>query len=291
MTVRASVVVPTLGRVPQLRACLRSVAACEPPPAEVVLVVQANVAEVEELARAFPDLAVRVIPCPGRGVSSGRNTGLRAAEHDVVLVTDDDCTVAPDWVGVAMSLMTELPCGIVTGRVVPAGDPRGIPSLKDDPWPHDFTGETHGGALFANNMALSRGAVIAIGGFDERFGPSEAAEDNEFCYRWLKGGGSLRYRPELVVWHHDWRTPEALKALYVAYARGQGFFYAKQLRAGDLHVLRYLARDLWWAARGLVATALKPRPSWTDPRRGIPCGLPLGLVRGWRTYAGSKGDK
>ena len=78
-----------------------------------------------------------------------------------------------------------------------------------------------------------RGAVLE-GGFDELFGPAEAAEDNEFCYRWLRSGGSLRYEPSLVVWHHDWRSPRELERLYVRYARGQGFFYAKHLRRGDL---------------------------------------------------------
>ncbi len=281
-----TVVVPTLGRIEQLRACLESLAACDPRPAEVLVVAQARAGDVAALLESWPELPARVVACAGRGVSLGRNVGLRQAACEVVLVTDDDCTVAPDWIGVGARLMAELPSGIVTGRVLPAGDRAGVPSVKDDPRPHDFTGEAHGGALFPNNMALPRTPVLAVDGFDERFGPAEAAEDNEFCYRWLRSGGSLRYRPELVVWHHDWRTPAELEQLYVAYARGQGFFYAKHLRAGDTRMLRYLARDAWWAARGLAAAALKRRPRWTDPRRGILRGLPRGFRDGWRAYAG-----
>ena len=288
--VAVSVVVPTLGRVERLRGCLESLAACDPQPTEVLLVAQARASEVEQLAAAYPELPARVVECPGRGVSRGRNTGLRAARNRLVLVTDDDCTVARDWVGVAWRAASRHPGGIVTGRVLPAGDPRCIPSVKDDPHPHDFTGEVHGGALFPNNMAVDRDAMLDAGGFDERFGPGEAAEDNEFCYRWLRGGGSLRYVPELVVWHHDWRSPEALDELYRAYARGQGFFYAKHLRAGDLTMLRFIVRDLWWAARGLAAAALRRRPSWTDPRRGIPRGLPVGLWRGWHAFGPARGE-
>lgn len=280
-----SVVVPTLGRLERLRDCLDSLAACDPGPAEVLLVAQDRVEQVAELAGSYPALPTRVVPCDGRGVSRSRNEGLRAAGHRLVLVTDDDCTVAPDWVGVGERLAGETPGGIVTGRVVPVGDPRAVPSAKDDLVPHDFTGETHGGALFPNNMAVDRDAVLEAGGFDERFGPAEAAEDNEFCYRWLRSGRALSYRPELLVWHHDWRTPEALDELYVSYARGQGFFYAKHLRHGDLTMLHFLARDVWWAARGLAAAAVKRRPSWTDPRRGILRGLPEGFRRGWRAYA------
>ncbi len=80
--------------------------------------------------------------------------------------------------------------------------------------------------------------------------------------------------------------PRRSSDLYVAYARGQGFFYAKYLRRGDPTMLRFLLRDLRWAARGLLAGAsCGAAPSWTDPRRGIPRGLPVGLWRGWRAYS------
>jgi len=278
-----SVVVPTLGR-PSLRPCVESLVACTPRAAEVLLVTQGDEQAADALAGEFREMAVRVVPCPGRGVARGRNLGLAAAAHELVLITDDDCTVAPDWVATAASLAAAHPAAIVTGRVLPVGDPDLVPSFKDDPTPHDFTGEVHGGALFPNNMVCRRSATLAAGGFDERFGPEEAAEDNDFCYRWLKAGGSLRYEPSLVVHHHDWRSPDELRRLYVRYATGQGFFYAKHLRRGDRTMLRWIGRDAYWAVRGAVAARVKRRPGWVDPRRGIARGLPVGLVRGARVY-------
>lgn len=282
-----SVVIPTSGRVAQLGACLESLAACRPPAVEILVVDQSGDASVARLVEAFAPAHARLVPCEGRGVSKGRNVGIEVASHDLVLVTDDDCTVPPDWVETAWRLSSREPSGIVTGRVLPSGDPAAVPSWKDDPHPHDFTGERHGGALFPNNMALYRDEVLAEGGFDERFGPAEAAEDNEFCYRWLRAGRSLRYEPDLVVWHNDWRSPGDLERLYISYARGQGFFYAKHLRRGDPTMLRFLARDLYWALRSLVAAAVKRREGWVDPRRGILRGLPGGLVHGWRVYGRS----
>jgi GT2 family glycosyltransferase len=279
-----SIVVPTLGRPRPLERLLDSLAACSPQAAEILVVDQSGDPAVAEVAGRFSHIGCRVVPCSGRGVSKGRNDGIRAAVHEVVLVTDDDCTVAEDWIGVAWRLLSPNSAAIVTGRVVPVGDPRTVPSTKDDPVPFDFTGRVHAGALFPNNMALGRSAVLALGGFDERFTSAEAAEDNEFCYRWLRAGYALRYEPSLLVWHHDWRTPDQLEQLYVAYARGQGFFYAKHLRRGDLLMLRWTARDAWWALRGLAAAVVRRRARWTDPRRGIPRGLPVGLWRGWRAY-------
>lgn len=283
-SVPISVVIPTLGRAAPLTATLESLAACRPRAAEVLVVDQSGDPAVEQLVERFASVGARLIPCAGKGVSRGRNVGIRHAGHEIVLVTDDDCTVAPNWVATAWELMRDDARRIVTGQVIPAGDPRAVPSVKVDPRPHDYTGKVHGGALFPNNMALNRDLVLAVGGFDERFRPSEAAEDNDFCYRWLKAGNVLRYEPALAVWHHDWRTPEQLERLYVAYARGQGFLYAKHLRQGDLRMLLYIARDLYYAARGFASAVVKGREGWTDARRGIPRGLPGGLWYGWQVF-------
>jgi GT2 family glycosyltransferase len=282
--VPVSVVIPTLGRMTSLTACLESLAACDPKPAEILVVDQSGDPEVESLVERFAAAGARLVPCPGRGVSRGRNVGMRSSSHDIVFVTDDDCTVAPDWVGAGWRLIDSDARLILSGQVLPTGDPRAVPSVKVDPTPHDYTGQVHGGALFPNNMVANRELVLAEGGFDERFRPSEAAEDNDFCYRWLKAGHRLRYEPALVVWHHDWRTTAQLQRLYVAYARGQGFLYAKHLREGDLRMLVYIARDLYYALRGLASALVKGRESWTDPRRGILRGLPGGLWYGYRVF-------
>jgi GT2 family glycosyltransferase len=290
----ATVVIPTIGRTGPLRRCLETLTACAPAAAEILVVDQSHDPAVTALVDEFSGAGARVVPCHGRGVARGRNDGLRAAAHDLVLVTDDDCTVPPDWVATAWRLAAEHPDAIVTGRVLPVGDPRAIPSTKQDPVPRDLSGERRGGVLFPNNMVLPRAAVLGAGGFDERFGPEEAAEDNEFCYRWLRSGNALQYEPALAVSHHDWRSPQELQNLYVRYARGEGFFYAKHLRRGDLRMLRFLVRDTYWGLRGLASAVVKRREPWTDSRRGILRGLPGGFVHGWRVYgrerAGTRGE-
>jgi len=279
-----SVVVPTIGRVQALSRCLAALASCAPAADEILVVDQSHDPAVAALVAEFSSAGVRLVPSDGRGVARGRNDGLRAARHELVLVTDDDCTVPVDWVGTVSRLAAAYPGAIVTGRVLPVGDPRAVPSTKQDRIARDLSDERRGGVLFPNNMALLRTPVLELGGFDERFGPEEAAEDNEFCYRWLKSGGRLRYEPDLVVSHHDWRSREELELLYVRYARGEGFFYAKHLRLGDLRMLRFLARDAVWAARGLASAVIKRREAWTDSRRGTLRGLPGGFVHGWRVY-------
>jgi GT2 family glycosyltransferase len=287
-SVPVSLVVPTVGRAALLRSCLDSLAACTPRAEEILVVDQSGDPAVAALTAEFSELGATLVTCQGRGVSLGRNVGLRAAAHEIVLVTDDDCTVAPNWVGTAWQTMRDDPEKIVTGRVLPVGEASAVLDVVDEPVARDYTGAARGGLLFPNNMVLNRRLVLEEGGFDERFGPEEAAEDNDFCYRWLRAGRRLIYEPELTVWHHDWRTPEELERLYARYARGEGFLYAKHLRQGDLRMLRFLTRDLAWAVRALASALVKRRPRWTDPRRATLRWLPGGFLHGWRVYGAER---
>ena len=281
---QVSVVIPTVGRVAPLRRCLESLAACDPLPSEVIVADQSGDPSIASMVDAFQAIGLRVLRSNGRGRGLAVNDGLRGAVHDVVLVTDDDCTVASDWVGVAGShALLDNPETIVTGRVLASEtEPGTVPSTIDATHPYDFTGELHVGALYAGNMACNRSSVLAFGGFDELVVPS--AEDNDLCYRWLRAGRTLRYDPNLTVWHHDWRTREELQQLYVTYARGQGVFYAKHLRRRDLSIIRFVLRDVSHGLRGTAARLLRGRPPWSDWRQGRLRGLPGGLVEGWRRF-------
>jgi GT2 family glycosyltransferase len=281
-SVPVSVVIPTIGRAAPLARCLSSLARCHPPAAEIVVADQSGSEEVARVVSQFADAGARLVACDGRGVSNSRNVGLRSAANDIVMVVDDDCTVEPDWVDVGWRSIDGQSNTIVTGRVLPVGDQESVPSTIVDPEPRDYTGELRGGILFGGNMALNRHEVLAAGAFDERFSPEEAAEDNDFCYRWLKAGHRLLYEPTMTIHHHDWRTPDELRELYLRYTRGEGFFYAKHLRQGDLRMLRFIARDVYWGLRSLAAAAVKGREDWTDFRRSILRGMPVGLWRGWR---------
>ncbi len=277
-----SVVVPTVGRAGLLARCLASLAACDPPPAELVVVDQSGGGEVKAAVAAVACLDARRVPSDARSIGAALNAGLEAARHDIVAVTHDDCEVDPSWAGRAAALAARHPGALLTGRVLAAPGPGHVPSTTAAATARDFTGELRDNVLYPANMVLDRRAALAIGGFDSRIVP--AAEDNDFCYRWLRAGRPLRFEPGLVVWHADWRAPEGLAPLYAGYARGAGLFYAKHLRRRDLRVLRFLLRDVRDAARGAASAALRRHPEEVDPRRGLWRGLPAGLRDGWRLF-------
>jgi GT2 family glycosyltransferase len=285
-----SIVIPTIGRVEQLEACLGSLARCTRRAAEVLVVDQSGRGDVTALVDRYPATGARVVPCEGVGIARGMNLGLREARNDAILVTHDDCTVREDWIEEASALMREDGHQLLTGRVVAGGDdPLAVPSVKDDPNPYDFSGKPSNGVLWPCNMVFSRELAVALGGFDERF--TTAAEDNDFSYRWLVAGNRMRYEPRLVVWHNDWRSRDELERLYVHYWREQGAFYAKHLRLGDRRMLRFIAIDAGRALRAMAARVVRGRPRWSDPRRGMMSGLPGGLREGWRRFAPGSGEQ
>jgi GT2 family glycosyltransferase len=279
-----SVVVPTIGRAELLRRCLQSISECSPRAAEIVIVDQSRDDAVRSVVAGFAHSNARLLVSTDRDRSLAVNRGMTEAEHDVGLVTDDDCTAAPTWVGVAWRHLSSDPRTIVTGRVLPVGDAVSVPSLIGSAAPRDYTGEIHYDVLFGCNMACSRARFLALGGFDERV---KLAEDNDFCYRWLRAGQPLRYDPDLLIWHHAWRAPSELERHFRAYARGQGIFYAKHLRARDPTMVRFLVRDVRRAARGIASRIVRGPSAWPDARLALPRGVAAGLVEGWNAFSPS----
>jgi GT2 family glycosyltransferase len=284
-TLPATVVLPTIGRPELVRSCLASLARCEPRAAEILVIDSSEGEEVAEVASAFSDAGARRIRCEELGLGSAFNQGLREATHEVVLLTNDDCTVDPGWIGAGAKRISDAAGIIVTGRVRPYGDPEVVPSTIDDPTRREHAG-TPGFFLYTQSMAVRRREVLEFGGFDGRIRPS--AEDNDLSYRWLRAGRTIRYEPDFVVWHHDWRSREQLERLYVGYGIGQGMVYAKHLCRRDPLVARFVARDAYAICRGLADRVIRGRRPHGDWRLGLARGLPVGLVRGLRAYAGSE---
>ena len=281
-----SVVIPTIGRPELLADCLESLAACKPRADEILVVDSSRDDAVATVVTTFADAGARMIRCEEFGLGSAFNVGLREARHETVLLTNDDCTVDSRWVSVGASSVAALDDAIVTGRVRAAGDPRIVPSTIDDPDPREHVGKPHF-VLYTQCMAVRRDDILEFGAFDGRIRPS--AEDNDLSYRWLRAGRRIRYEPSFVVWHRDWRTREQLVRLYVDYGIGQGMVYAKHLRSGDLAIGRFVLRDTYAVARGLVDRVVRGRRPHGDWRLGLARGLPVGLVRGWRACAKSEG--
>jgi GT2 family glycosyltransferase len=214
---RFSVVIPTLGRPGPLRETLESVLACDPAPAEVIVVDASPERATAALAEEFGD-RVRVLASPS-GMTLQRNRGLGEARGDVVVFLDDDVEVDPRLFAGLAEIYRDPSIVGATGRIIepdlaragapgsgirrlllgsgakegtftPAGYPRYLSRL-DRPTDLEF---------MQGCFMTARRDVAARVGFDEALAGYALAEDEDFAYR-LSRHGRIRYVPELRIVH------------------------------------------------------------------------------------------
>jgi GT2 family glycosyltransferase len=140
--------------------------------------------------------------------------------------------------------LRHFPEAIITGRVDPAGSadaafcvvPSRLPRVYDQP-------QLKAQPLIGGNMGVAMTVVLSVGPFDED-DYLHSAEDSDWGYRALRRGISIRYEPDVVVQHYNWRSLEQRALRYREYSRSQGGFYGKHMRIGDRLIWLQAGRDL-----------------------------------------------
>jgi len=162
------------------------------------------------------------IPVRNLGFGFARNAALRFARHPLVIFTDDDCTVAPDWIRELTGPLLESPdIAAVGGAVlVPACGAVGqCENILGFPgggmrYVHTASGQTVRRSTFSTcNCAVRRSAIDAAGGFDESM--IYGGEDERIS-RAIGRGGTIVYRPGAVVYH---RPRDSLRSVFGWFVR------------------------------------------------------------------------
>jgi glycosyltransferase involved in cell wall biosynthesis len=203
----------TLERIELIAAAIASLEGQTVPPHEIVLVADYAPELEAEFKRRRPQLKV-LANSEQQGLSGARNTGLAAAEGEVVAFLDDDAVAAPDWIerlGAAYADERVLGAG---GAVHPnwsQGRPTWFPPEFD--W---VVGCTHSGMpqrreavrnLVGANMSFRRRALVEAGGFRHELGRigkiPAGCEETDLCIRIGKRHpeGEILYDPEAGVDH------------------------------------------------------------------------------------------
>ncbi|MFJ5531865.1 glycosyltransferase family 2 protein [Streptomyces sp. NPDC093261] len=186
-----AVVIPTLGR-PSLGACLRALAESGgPKPLRVVLVDDRPETGGAPLTVDVPAPlrgVTTVVRGRARGPAAARNDGWRAA-GDVpwIVFLDDDVVPGPTWADdLALDLAeATVDTAAITARI-------DVP-LPPDRRPTDWERNTAGLAdarWITADMAYRRGALEAVGGFDERFRRA-FREDADLALRVIGAGWTV----------------------------------------------------------------------------------------------------
>src|SRR4051794_4537252 len=121
--VKFSVLIATFNRAAVLRQTLESLASLAPEGSWEVIVVDNNSLDdtrqvVETTAGTFP-VSLRYVFEREPGRSAALNAGFQAARGEILVTTDDDVRVEPDWLDRIAAGFTEYHCDYLGGRVLP----------------------------------------------------------------------------------------------------------------------------------------------------------------------------
>jgi glucosyl-dolichyl phosphate glucuronosyltransferase len=215
-----SIAIATYNRASELADTLASLAGLRPAAGDwEVIVVDNNSPDgtrgvVEAAARTFP-APLRYVFEREQGRSPALNAGIRLSRGDIIVTTDDDVRVEPDWLDRAGDGLERLRCDYVGGRVTPiwgAPRPAWLPNHGGQQWavialldygpePIEFGSQVPLGV----NMAFRREAFTRAGLLDPHTGRKAGTllgqEVREWCIRARGVGMRGFYVPDMVVQH------------------------------------------------------------------------------------------
>jgi glucosyl-dolichyl phosphate glucuronosyltransferase len=294
MAMQFSVVIATYNRSAILAHTLDSLSGLVPNAPWEVIVVDNNSTDD---TRAVVTRAAASYPCPLRyafereqGRSAALNCAFGLSTGDVIVTTDDDVRVEPDWLTRIQAAFERVGCDYIGGRVVPIWEeqppewfPRspgllwGVIALLDyGSQPARFDQRVPLGV----NMAMRRSAIDRAGGFNNRVGRKAGTllgqEVREWCQRAHALGLTGWYVPEVVVEHLIPR--DRLKKAYF-----RRWFY-----------WRGVSRAILYAETGLDMESLQPSPVDSVPHiAGVPRYLFRSAAKAFKqsVHSALKGDQ
>ena len=295
---RVAVVVATRDRGDDIVQLLESLLASDFTAFEVVVVDQSSADSTEDAVRPFlADPRLTYVRSDEQGLSRARNLGIgRCAAADVVVITDDDVVVPPEWLGEMVAPFTADPrLGVLfcTVRPMPTDEPGHTPHVI---YEGDTTVSSIPAAWRAYRAAIPLGAGMAIrrttweqvGGFDEDLGAGArfgSTEDSDFSWRAARGGWHTTYTGRVEVLHNGFRDLGDFRRLMARDLVGIGGALSKYLRDPSLTIrVRALLLACWFVFHFGIDLPMREVLARRRPK-GFrrPLLIARGVVQGLRT--------
>lgn len=224
---KVSVVVASYNAAHTLKACLESLRNQNYSDYEVILVDDGSTDGTPHLAQQFPH--VRYFRHQTNlGLSVARNTGIAAAEGEIIAFTDADCRADEDWL---YYLVAELINGEFDGvgghNLLPPEDCATAAAVMVSPGgpAHVMLTDREAEHIPGCNMAFFKRALLAIGGFDPIF--RKAGDDVDICWRLQQAGCKIGFSPAAFVWHYRRSTIRAYLKQQAGYGEAEALLVQK----------------------------------------------------------------
>jgi glycosyltransferase involved in cell wall biosynthesis len=172
-------------------------------------------AALDEILQTTADGRLRVVlSADRRGAAHARNVGARASQAPLLAFCDADDEVHPGWLAALVRGLEQ--CDAVTGQInelAPPGQESWRPRATPGQLP-TFLGAPY---ILSGNLAITREAFTAVGGFDETL---SRCEDIALGWCLLDRGYRLGFAADAVLDYHHRAGLRALMRQHYWYGQG-----------------------------------------------------------------------
>jgi glycosyltransferase involved in cell wall biosynthesis len=247
-----SALVCTYGRGRLVVDTVSSILANTHPNFELVVVDQSKDDRTLEALESFcSDPRLTYLRSTTIGKGDALNEGLRATKGSTIAITDDDCTVPPNWLETFGSIFAMHPKVAVAFCCVEAGEHDRAAGFVPDfvrsgermlTTMHDAR---HVRGLGAG-IAVRRDMIKEIGGFDPMLGPGSRfhdCDDRDIAIRALLARYHVYETSKIAVKHFGFRSWQQGQQLARRNFLGIGAAYSKFLKCGRIQLMYIPARE------------------------------------------------
>lgn len=196
-----SVIIPLYNKEISIRNTITSVLAQTITDFELLVVNDSSTDKSREVVAAMADERIKIIDKANGGVSSARNTGIKAAKYEYVAFLDGDDFWEPDFLESILNLIKEYPeAGAYTTGYVCIYKGKVIHSLavKKRGVVRNFFATMHySPVMHSSSVCIKKDTFVKVGMFDERI---SFGEDYHMWNR-LGKHSSIAASPEIKAWY------------------------------------------------------------------------------------------
>jgi len=241
-----SVIIPAYNDSDRLALCLEALESQTYPAEayEVLVVDNGSQPPVTLLPEAYPH--ARLLVEPQAGSYTARNTGLDAAQGEVIGFTDADCIPMPDWIAQGVKSLAANPgCGLVGGQIVLFAQDEAHPTASElYEMVTSFRVETFVTRYHFSptaNVFTRRDVFERVGRFNSNL---KSGGDFEWGYRVYQAGLPLVYADDVCVRHPARHDYDALRRKALRVVAGDFACHRRDTNGWRLADIPYAFEDL-----------------------------------------------
>jgi glycosyltransferase involved in cell wall biosynthesis len=222
---KVSVIVCTYNGGRTIGECLNGLDRLKYPNYEVIVVDDGSTDSTPQIVARHN---VKLISTDNHGLSSARNTGLRAASGEYVAYIDDDAWPDPHWLDYLVhTFETSDYAGVGGPNLVPPDDGPVSQCVANSPGgpTHVLLTDQLAEHIPGCNMAFRASRLREIGAFDSQF--RIAGDDVDVCWRLQDKGYTLGFHPTAIVWHRRRNSVRAYLRQQFNYGRAEAMLEVK----------------------------------------------------------------